>query len=813
MNKKKTVGVVVQTHWDREWYFTREQFVARLLRVMTRVADQLESGRLEQFLFDGQVAALEDLLAHGEPELCARVLSLVRSGRIVLGPWYVMADEFLCSGESLWRNLELGMADALAHGNCQRVGYLPDSFGHVAQMPQILRQFGIDCAVLWRGVDTPHSEFDWVAPDGSTVGTLFLTQGYYQHPFNLADWQAALSRYLGLIAPKALSAHLLLTQGGDHLLPHAELAERMAEFNAGQQAYALVQEGLQAHAQRVLAATAGRRPSVQGELRDNAQAFVLPDVLSTRRYLKLAHQLAEDRLLGEIEPLFAMLDVPLPARALEQCWRTLLQQQAHDSICGCSADAVHREMVSRFEQLQQRLDGLHQQALLAGGLVSDEVAVPPGPFVDDTKFTLFNPLPQAREGGQTVTLFLAGEAAGALRVLDEQGRVLPSTVLSVMAAQEFHSPLDDFPDPLAGHRYELSLQCPLDGLQARRLRVEKAQGIDDEACTEIANPHYCIVLGADGELQLHAQGRIQPLWLMSELDAGDSYNYAPPPQPERRRHARFELIGARRCGGTADTQEMTLSITARLPAALDAQRQGPSADEVECRGELRLRLHGASRFIEARLTWHNAARDQRTRLVLPLHEKVSESWSDGAFAWQRRPLVLADYPAAPSRQEMPVAVNPSYSAIAAGRVHLAHRAMQEFELLAGDEGQALAVTLVRSVGWLSRRDLLTRGVGAGPDLATPEAQCLGEHQFDFRLGLLGQAGELELLSEAQALRRPALLLRGHSDKWRAPQRLDNRALQVSSVRRRDQALELRVWNPTAEPQCGVKPFGIATLKP
>ncbi|MDI4632413.1 hypothetical protein J7U46_05100 [Pelomonas sp. V22] len=811
ISTKKRVGVVVQTHWDREWYFSREQFVARLMRVMERVADQLEAGQLEQFLFDGQVAALEDLLAHGEPELCERVLRLVRAGRIALGPWYVMADEFLCSGESLWRNLEIGMADARRHGNCQLVGYLPDSFGHIAQMPQLLRQFGIASAVLWRGIDTPHSEFDWVALDGSTVGSLFLTQGYYQHPFNVDDWRSALERYLQQIEGRALSPNLLLTQGGDHLLPHAELAERMAAFNADQAQYELVQEGLQAHAERVLAATAGRRPQVHGELRDNTQAYVLPDVLSTRRYLKLAHQQAEDRLLGEIEPLYAMLDVPLPARALEQCWRTLLQQQAHDSICGCSADTVHREMVSRFEQLAQRLDGLRHQALVAAGMVSDERAVQPGPFVDDASITLFNPVPQASEDWHTVRLFLAGEAAGDLGVRDLAGHLLNSAVLKVTAGHQFHSPLDDFPDPLNGHHYEVALQCPLAGLETRQLWVNKITATrPEQGLQEIGNPHYRIALNEDGELQIHADGCTQPLWIGSELDAGDSYNFSPPPQPEQRQHRRFTLVSARRCGAV---QEMVLAISACLPASLDAQRQGPSADEVDCEGLLRLRLLGDSRCIDAQLDWNNHAQDQRSRLVLPLASTITESWSDGAFAWQRRPVVLADYPATPSRREMPPAVNPSHSAIAAGRVNLAHRAMQEYEIVALGEQQALAVTLVRSVGWLSRRDLVTRGVGAGPDLATPEAQCLGPQRFDFRLNLLDEAGSLALLGQARALRRPVLCLRGHSDRWRTPYQLDHPDLQTSSLRRQGQARELRVWNPGSEALASVPAFGIATFTP
>ncbi|MFM7459517.1 MAG: hypothetical protein ACKO15_01550, partial [Burkholderiales bacterium] len=159
-NQKRPVAVVVQTHWDREWYFPHQTFVARLIEVMSRVVAQLESGKLQQFLFDGQTAAYEDLLANAEPALVTRVEALVKEKRIALGPWYVMADEFLVCGESLLRNLEIGIGDAVAAGNCQYVGYLPDTFGHIGQMPQLLANFGIHAAVMWRDVDLPVAEFD-----------------------------------------------------------------------------------------------------------------------------------------------------------------------------------------------------------------------------------------------------------------------------------------------------------------------------------------------------------------------------------------------------------------------------------------------------------------------------------------------------------------------------------------------------------------------------------------------------------------------------------------------------------------------------
>ncbi|MFO0323859.1 MAG: hypothetical protein ACK50D_02495, partial [Burkholderiales bacterium] len=303
----RPVAVVVQTHWDREWYFDHQTYVARLLDVMARVVEQLERGDLEQFLFDGQTAAYEDLMANAEPVLAERVQALVQAGRIVLGPWYVMADEFLVSGESLLRNLEIGMAYANAAGNCQRVGYLPDTFGHVGQMPQLLRNMDIDNAVLWRGLDSPVAEWQWQAPSGHDVGGILLTEGYYQHPLNVPDWQAALEKDLDTIAPRSLARELLLTQGGDHLAPVAEVGARIAAFNAAQARWTLTQTTLADHVARALAQTEGRRTVRRGQLRDNARAFVLPDVLSTRRHLKRLNQAAEDRMLL-VEALWAQLD-------------------------------------------------------------------------------------------------------------------------------------------------------------------------------------------------------------------------------------------------------------------------------------------------------------------------------------------------------------------------------------------------------------------------------------------------------------------------------------------------------------------------
>lgn len=804
------VSVVVQTHWDREWYFPQQSFAARLLLVMERVCDQLDAGQLDQFLFDGQVAALEDLLHEAEPALVQRVLAHSKTGRIQLGPWYVMADEFLVSGESLWRNLEIGMAAATQHGNCQRVGYLPDSFGHIAQMPQLLRAHGLTSAVTWRGIDLRHAEFRWAAPDGSVVDAIFLTQGYYQHPLNLPDWQPALTRYLEAAAPRSLSNELLLTQGGDHLVPSARLTERIQAFNASQSRYELVQTSLAAHVQAAFAHPASSSaPTLTGELRANTQSFVLPDVLSTRRYLKDAHQRLEDRLLGETEPLWAWLNaVEPPVRALELSWKLLLQQQAHDSICGCSVDAVHAEMQSRFAQLEQRLSGLRQQALHRAGLQSALQHAGEGAsvFADDAQFTLFNPLPLACAGWQALELLVQGELPAAFRVLDAEGQPLPAYLMDVQPQQSLRSPLDDFPEPVIGHRLGLRVKLPLQGLEAKALRFEACEPQAVGAFQAIAGRELEagslnlqlaqgeVSLDANGHLFWHTPaGRLQLLF-HTELDAGDSYNFSPPLQPDRAWHPVFKPRFVRRSGPFT---VLDLDFQYEQAWHLASDRQGPVDRRMKARGMLQLVFNDQTPWVEAELLHTGYAHDQRTRLVLAAGETLSESAADTAFHWTRRPVQLACYPAEQvKRVEMPVAVNPSLSAVQAGAIAVTHRGLQEFEIVEMPDGShGLALTLVRAVGWLSRRDLVTRGAGAGPDLETPEAQnnFLGKTPFAFALD--PSLSPDAILQASLRRRRPLMVVTGHAPAaWREPFTLPHPQLIPSSLRRVGSEIELRVWN-------------------
>ncbi|MBC6402154.1 MAG: glycoside hydrolase family 38 [Hyphomonadaceae bacterium] len=802
-------SVIVQTHWDREWYFTNEKYTARLVRIFPSVLKSLDNGQINNFLFDGQTSALEDLIANTEPDVAQKVAAFIKDGRINIGPWYVMPDEFLCAGESLVRNLEEGIRVSKRYGESSFLGYLPDTFGHIAQMPRIFRGFGIDTAVVWRGVRIDDDVFEWQSPDGTSVTCLFLPEGYYQQPFSRLDYDQAVTRYFDTLSARSGRTPYVLTQGGDHLVPPDNLKDRIQRYNASQEKYKLYLTTLRGHIAEYCSRHSSEKPVLEGELRDNTNAFVLPDVLSTRRYLKRENQELEDRLIGQIEPLLAAADLGdlYPHHYLRETWKLLLQQHAHDSICGCSIDEVHREMMVRFRRIRDRLDGLQTLVSEYLGLTTPYLnrTGNPSPFADDRYITAFNPSPVANHGWHPLDIFLEGREASALEVKDETGTKYDTVLCCSKQHRAFSSPVDDFPEHVSGHLYELYVRSHIKGWESKCLTVEKSGGRPPDELTgtpaaNIQNRYYTLSVSDTGiQIEDRETGQMiqSAISIISEGDAGDTYNFSPPGAPWT---AKAQIVDCKtNCMGEHGS-ELDVGLRIVQPASLDADRQGASENKVVSHGRLKLRLLTDESFMRARLNWTNNARDHRLRMVMPLVDKVSSSRSDSAFSLIDRPVVYSEGRQEISRAETRVSVNPSYSYIRAGHVKLAHRAVQEYEILDNGASDSIAFTLIRSVGWLSRRDLVTRGVGAGPDFETPEAQCPGEDNFEFLISMSSNIEHGVTFKQATRFRRPALFLNGHGRITDKEIRLGVGDLTVSSCRQVGPEIEIRLFNPEPESQ-------------
>jgi alpha-mannosidase len=386
--------VVPHTHWDREWYLPFEQFRLRLGAVVDGVLDTLErDASFTSFTLDGQAIVLEDYV-EVRPENEARLRALLAAGRLEVGPSYVLPDEILVGGESLVRNLLLGRRVCRRFGvEPSGAGYLPDSFGHPAQLPQILAGFGIRTFLFSRGMGDEIDEtgviFRWRAGPAEVVACQMLP--HYDNFARLTWHHDAEARvrniveYFGELVRSAGESEIVLTNGSDHLPIEPELPEILAElertfgasFRIGRyDEYAPEAAGLPAH---------------EGELVGSRLQNVLRGVNSARIYLKQANERAEQRLLS-IETAAALRvlreGAPYPAADFRLAWRDLLRNHPHDSICGCSCDEVHRDMLVRYEQLDRTLDFAEREALGVGGSLVNALPFRRRRVVDDALFEL-----------------------------------------------------------------------------------------------------------------------------------------------------------------------------------------------------------------------------------------------------------------------------------------------------------------------------------------------------------------------------------------------------------------------------------------
>jgi alpha-mannosidase len=385
-----SITVVPHTHWDREWYLPFDEFRERLVDMMDGLIE-LGANGFPHFHLDGQTAMVDDYLAV-RPENESAIRGLAAEGRLSLGPWFTQMDEFLTSGESHIRNVERGSARARELGGSLAVGYMPDQFGHIGQMPQILAMHGIERAVVWRGVSSgvESTSFRWESPDGTGVLTEYLAFGYangeafrtLSDPRELAEAIAASVERTRSFLP---GGRMLVMMGTDHAGPDPTLPDRVAAAASLLPDVDLRIAGLDAHLARL---DLGDVPTWRGELRSSARAHLLPNVYSARAPQKRERGRAEALVERYAEPLAALVPgVAWPTERLDRAWQLLLWNGAHDSVCGCSHDRVARDVDARTTEARSIAETIATQAI---GVLASRLSA---------NGTLrFNPSPFERDG-------------------------------------------------------------------------------------------------------------------------------------------------------------------------------------------------------------------------------------------------------------------------------------------------------------------------------------------------------------------------------------------------------------------------------
>ena len=343
---KKQVIAYLHTHWDREWYREFEVFRLRLLRVFDNVLDMLENNKIPSFYFDGQVSALLDYLEI-RPEKEGLVRTFIAEKKLYIGPCYTLVDEFLTDKTVFEKNLEIGLKISKDFGCTDFIGYLADTFGHSQNIPKIFKDFGIDKCVVWRGCGDIPSEFSF-----NGINTVNLIRGYFMDIFSApmtieqkAEW---LKGNLDKIAEKS-GNYLLLPIGADHLGVEPDITEQIETVNSLLDNYEIKLSNPFEYFE--LVKDNFKQFEWNDELRDNSKTFILQGSYSARLKLK-QYNIKCTYLLEQADKLQKKYGEEYNS-IIEYAYKLLLKNQAHDGICGCSTDLVHRENVTRYEKIIQ----------------------------------------------------------------------------------------------------------------------------------------------------------------------------------------------------------------------------------------------------------------------------------------------------------------------------------------------------------------------------------------------------------------------------------------------------------------------------
>jgi alpha-mannosidase/mRNA-degrading endonuclease toxin of MazEF toxin-antitoxin module len=771
MTGSSSVYVVSHTHWDREWYQPAARFRQRLVALVDELIDSPAlSNPGASFLLDGQTAVIEDYLSIRR-ERAAELMMLLKSGMIEAGPWYVLADELIPSGEALVRNLLAGRRTLRllrAFETSPRVLYCPDSFGHPAALPTLARGFGFGTIIAWRGFGSSRwpqvDTCEWIAPGGEGAVLYHLSRSGYELGANLPAGPDAARERWATIHAELLSRNTtgiaLLLNGADHHARQRNLDGALAALTEVASPDEIKPGSLGGFAAAVEARGTKGLPAVSGELRDSyGFTWSISGTLATRAHQKRTNARLERALLRDVEPWAALASRVMPGGArrqqVETAWRSLLLCHPHDTLCGCSTDEVARAMDARLEETASQARGLRADALhLLTGHDEDEAREHRADW--KPAVIVRNRAARARGGVALVRLtqFVSDVAVGpgsakrAVEVSPHAKRtpaVAEFAAIQVLAKSEEHERTESprhYPDDdlvLAYDAVAWIPEVPAYGVRSfahtSRNRPEEIPNPASADRASLTNGRIKVRIDDAGRVHFTdiAARRSVPDLLRweSAVDLGDTYT---PSIREEKFKPKF--LGAR------VTQRGPVRASIEMKWEFHAKKERVSVS-------VALIVDADAPWLRIHATGMNSANDHRLRLRVATDVISARVMADAMFGpVERNPIIAMPEELA---METPPLTAPLHRYVSLFGASIGATVFSDglAEYEAGDDGR-VAITLLRSVGELSRADIPERPGHAGWPTPTPGAQCHGAFGAELALMLHGasSAATIDLIERS-----------------------------------------------------------------
>ena len=828
------VHVLPHTHWDREWYFTLQDSEVLAAYNFTKVIETLESNSgYSCYHLDGQSSIVEDYL-RVLPHMKDRMAKLVQDKKLFIGPWYTQTDSFNVAGESIIRNLKYGMHVAEELGYSMKVGYLPDTFGHNAQMPTLFKGCGIDNTIFWRGIDfdtqVEKSNFHWTSPGGDSIIACNLVYGYGAAKNIVAKPEHLDKKIFPMVEKiKRLAGldEVVIPSGGDQVNIDPNLPKVLAEATGRSETGDVYAISSMENYIDYLRQNQEGFENYEGEFKAPTYTRIHKTIGSVRYDIKKLNFEIEQFLLKKLEPIMAIAKahgITVHTQLIDIAWKKIIESHAHDSMGGCNSDATNADIMHRMKQAEEMTHGLYN-------LIIKEMATQ---VCDESDVMIFNNRIKPYSGLVDVVVFSKHQSV----TLKHGEKEIPcelvnretldgGMVIEVTKDGEKEVPVPPY------YRFELKAQVKdLPALGYRTFSVVEKEELPAVYTVEesfIENDHYRLCF-SEGELALVSRKdgrRISDLLRFENVaDDGDSYDFSPLKDDTPIFSDRLELID---CQHGEMVQSIRLRSVIQVPADLERRKMGENNAEISF--ILKLTLQAGKPNLEVEVVTENQVKDHRVRVLLNTDVVTDTSISTQPFALMERPIANHPENWQERFRESTVDIETTEGAVAiaeAGKAIVINgRGIKEFQILeAGEQScNKIALTLFKSVGVLGKNNLEWRpGRASGINntvVHTPDAQLQQNLTFSFAIALTEEASHQTVRAlETDYLNQPFSYQKQSLNSFenrleRFQVRFDETQmanefsllsvaenLELSSISHsltNDNVLLLRLFNPTTKP--------------
>ncbi|MBY5946698.1 glycosyl hydrolase-related protein [Photobacterium rosenbergii] len=753
MSDKKIANVVMQTHWDNEWYFTDREAQVQLTYNVREILSMLERGEMKYFLFDGQTAAIQDYLDVC-PEDRSRIVKLVEEGKLFIGPWHTQAETFAVSGESMINNLIYGIEYADQLGGSSYVSYLPDSFGHPTDFPKIFNGLNIENLSIRRGMGDKHNvptEFWWESNDGSKIMTNVLIDGYHWavDPYFEGDLLTRNIRpecttndmtSLELAAHKAPTKNFLLPLGEDQTPAFANFYELLDKYNKESDLYEFVETTYDEFFAKVREEAGDSLPTYKGELLCPQYSRIHKSINSVRYDVKQIHDKVERLMTYTVQPLMAMADkvgLPYERGLLKEVWNLLSRAQTH-SVC-TNTDETN-------ERIYVRLKEAYDLALTAQAFIARKLAVSSKYGDNSTPMVVANTLPTKRTLTDRFKIYTKNEHFALLN----DGQELPYSIVG--KTRPYGGVIRGDENLHDEEKYyfvtEVEMTLEMNGFSYKTIEVDDSKAGSDvtvainETANVIENDDYEITLKG-GELTIANRKTgvtyTDAIRFSNDSDAGDNYDHSPMENDwELDLDLNNSLVTIEK---TPATQTLTAKGKWLVPANMEERAARITSSELAY--ELSLSLCNTSDVIGVHIEVDNKALNHRLRMVVDSQVASEFSYAGTQFseiAREVNPPELKTWKQDGWLEE-PTTTEPLLNTVALKEdgkyTAIFTQGCKEYQIV-GEKFDKIAITLFRACGHFGLPDLSRRpGRASGTPnkiTATPDSQL--QKRLTFDLGIV-----------------------------------------------------------------------------